>query len=320
MHPVPETPETIPLSGRLTSAVVIPVGGYSRMLDDCLAALREQDHPLDEIIVVDDSPGGVLQCPPGVTVLRSSRKGPYAARNLGWRHVDSDVVFFCDVRSRPRPGWVRLVLAELAGDGVVLSGSDVLVTGGDSLAARTAARMQMFRLSNYLGDPFFLPYLPTCDLAVRRSALLQVGGFPEVRSGGDADLCWQVLRATRGRLAPVESIEMDWIPRDAVKDHLEQLYRYGRSHHQLRSRWSSAGLDVPVPRPWWRIGARTMRAAGRFVVALVVARRTGRADAAVEPLADLAWACNEVGYAVEHVGTRRARAWASPPYLSTISG
>lgn len=292
----------------LTSAVVIPVGGHSRLLDQCLASLRAQDHPLDEIVVVDDSPGGVLEGPPGVTVLRSGGRGPYAARNLGWRHADADVILFCDVRSRPRPGWVRLVLTELVGDGVVLSGSDVLVAGGSSLAARAAAQMQTFRLTNYLADPFFLPYLPTCDLGVRRSALLEVGGFPEVRSGGDADLCWQVQRVTGGRLAAVASIEMDWVPRDRVGDHLEQFYRYGRSHHQLRSRWALAGLDVPAPRPWWRIGARTLKAAGRLVVALVVARTRRRPDAAVRPLADLAWAVNEVGYALEHVRAGRGAA------------
>lgn len=295
-------------STRLRAAVVVPVRGHSALLQGCLTALRDQRRPLDEVIVVDDSTDGSLGDLPGVTVLRSGGRGPYVARNLGWRSSSADVVLFCDARSRPRPRWSQVLVEQFADPEVVLAGSEVLVVEGASAASAAAAALQTFRLENYVGEPFFRPYLPTCNLTVRRSVLETIDGFPPVRSGGDADLCWRALDVGGGRIAAVAEVLMDWVPRDRGRDLLEQHYRYGRSNHQLRSRWESAGAPVPVPRPLPRIAVRAVVAAMRLAIALV--RRDRRST--TQALLKASWAATEVGYALERAGAQRAaRAGAS---------
>ncbi|WP_345713648.1 glycosyltransferase, partial [Kineococcus glutinatus] len=244
------------------AAAVVPVRGHGQLLTGCLRALAAQTAGELRVVVVDDSPDGSLVLPPGTapagtTVLRSGGRGPYAARNLAAGALDVDVLLFLDARSRPHPGWARALLGLFEDPAVALGGSDVRVCGGPSLAAAASELQQFARLRNYVAANHFMPYLPTCNLAVRRSDFTAVGGFRDVRSGGDADLCWRVLSRPDRRLATVEEVLMDWLPRTSVVELVEQHYRYGRSTFELRRSWQGRGAAVPRPLPYWRLVRRT---------------------------------------------------------------
>src|SRR5207248_1787323 len=72
-------------------AAVVPTRDLG-LLDGCLDALLTQESPLDEVVIVDDTAEGSLTLDrPGVTVLRSGGRGPYAARNVGWKHTGADL-------------------------------------------------------------------------------------------------------------------------------------------------------------------------------------------------------------------------------------
>ncbi|WP_432547375.1 glycosyltransferase family 2 protein [Kineococcus sp. SYSU DK004] len=288
---------------RLRTAAVVPVRGHAALLDGALEALRAQTLPLDEVVVVDDDPQPSLRLPAPVRVVTSRGAGPYAARNLGVAATDADVVLFLDARSRPRPRWVERTVAAFADPGTGLVGSDTLVRGGSSLAERASEVQQFASLDKYVRAPFFLPYLPTCNLAVRREDFTAVGGFSTVRSGGDADLCWRVQRATGHRMAVVEEVLMEWVPRTRWRDLLEQNYRYGRSHHALRVDWSDRGLDVREPLPPWRLLARTAKAGLRYGAAV-----PRGADARAQRFVALAGSCFDWGYWSAHRAGRAASA------------
>ena len=66
-------------------------------------------------------------------------------------------------------------------------GSEVIVQGGRGWGARASAHQQIFRLDGYVARPGSNPYLPNCNMAVRRADLEAVGDHPGLRSGGDAD-------------------------------------------------------------------------------------------------------------------------------------
>ncbi|GAB3464699.1 glycosyltransferase [Kineococcus endophyticus] len=281
---------------RPRSVAVIPVRGHAALLDGALAALSAQTVAPDQIVVVDDSPEPVLDLAAPVTVVHSGGLGPYGARNTGVAAAaDAEVVLFLDARSRPRPQWVERTLASFEEPEVGLVGSDTLVLGGPSLAERASEFQQFSRLDKYVADPFFLPYLPTCNLAVRRSDFDAVGGFSGVRSGGDADLCWRLQVTTGHRLDVVQEVLMEWVPRNEARQLLEQNYRYGKSHHGLRREWASEGLEVVPPLPAWRLAARTGKAVLRFGAALP---RGGSARA--ERFVALAGACFDWGYWTAH--------------------
>ena len=228
------------------ASVIVPVRDDSALLRGCLDAVRAQGEQVDEVIVVDDSPRGTLDEVDGVRVLRSGGKGPYAARNVGWRAADSEVLLFVDVRSRPRPNWGRVLTGRFQDPSVALAGSNVLTRGGTTLGARLGERQQFYELRKYTTDAWFRPYVPTCNLAARRTDLEAIGGFREIRSGADADLCWRTLERPGRRLETIPETLMEWVPRATLRGYLEQNYRYGRSHRALRQDWAAQGAPTPV--------------------------------------------------------------------------
>lgn len=299
---------------------VLPVAGRSPLLDGCLAALRAQDVELADIVVVDDSPDGSLAPVEGARVVRSGGRGPYAARNLGTRESAGEIVLFLDVRSRPRPSWARRLAEAFRDPEVALAGSDVRIVGGASPAGQASERHDVFRLGNYLDPPFFRPYLPTCNLAVRREDLIAVGGFAERRSGADADLCWRILARPGRRLEGVPDVLMDWVARDSVRDFLEQNFRYGRSNRALRREWEAEGAPVPAPRSWLHMGLRAV--AVPALIGLAAVRR--RRDLVAANLVRAAGLAYDAGYRVAANAERRVvgvtnwRADADNQYLDRL--
>ena len=237
------------------------------------------------MLVVDDGSGdgtaGVARSHGAEVVVAEQHGGPYAARNLGWRHGTAPVVVFTDARCRARPGWLAALLAGLDAPGVAVAGGDTWALSGTRLAERFAHRRQLLTAASFLDDDF-LPYLPTCNLVTTREVLERVDGFREVRSGGDVDFCWRVQLAGLGAVAYAPGADMDWVPRTTVRAVLSQWSRYGRARVETVARFADAGfvLDPPPPR---RVLARV--AAGRLRDTL----RDEPAELPTEALERLTW-------------------------------
>lgn len=221
---------------------------------------------------MDDSADGSLVLGDGVRVLKSFGRGPYAARNIGWRASDADVVLFLDVRSRPHGAWARRLSEAFKDSAVAVASSDVIVRGGRTLGARAGERHQFFLREKYSIDGFFRPYAPTCNLGVRRADLAAVDGFEEVRSGADADLCWRILAGAERRLECLPEPLMEWVPRDSLIGYFEQSYRYGKSNYTLRRRWESAGAPQERAFPYRYIARRSVRVLAQAAKATLVNR------------------------------------------------
>ena len=114
-------------------------------VDPCLATVLPQAAALAApVVVVDDASSddtAAIARGAGAEVVELDRpRGPYVARNTGWRALgeDVDVVVFADVRNRAEPGWLAALVAPLADDGVAVTGGNVRMGGDDRLAHRFA--------------------------------------------------------------------------------------------------------------------------------------------------------------------------------------
>jgi len=174
--------------------VVIPTTAresLGRLLDSLTAGSGPRP---ERIIVVDDraaaSPPAV-SARPGVELLRSGGAGPAAARNVGWRAAGAEWVAFLDDDVVPPSDW-RARLAE-----------DL-----DALPARVAGSQGRIRVplaskrkpTDWERNVHGLEQASwaTADMAYRRSAVAEVGGFDE-RFGRayreDADLGLRLTEA-----------------------------------------------------------------------------------------------------------------------------
>lgn len=187
---------------RSSADVIIPFLGSGRdlgALADRISHLRLG--PDDALIIVDNTPTGVaqkLQLPiPANVILAPERQSSYHARNRGAASGSGAWLVFVDADVEPVPDLIdRYLAASPAARTAVLCGSvwDVCARNGEreSLASRYSRLRRLIDQANTL--KMDRPYAKTANCAIRRTAFEQVGGFvDDIRSGGDADLCFRLL-------------------------------------------------------------------------------------------------------------------------------
>ncbi len=197
--------------------VVIPVFNNPEGLLRCLAGLAESAYPRERwcITIVDDGSAHpqeavVEELPEGLPRLRwirlESNQGPASARNaalqappdpVGGFVPPAELIAFVDSDCVPGPRW----LTELAGalEDPLLSavGGQVLGLRQDTWLARyedACASLNLGSSGGFAGGSRDrIPYVPTCNLLIRRAALDAVRGFtPGLRVGEDVDLVWRL--------------------------------------------------------------------------------------------------------------------------------
>jgi histidinol-phosphate phosphatase family protein len=249
----------------------------------------------DRVVVVDDrTEAGELPPPPAalagrLEVRRSGGRGPAAARNVGWRAVGpgTDWVVFVDDDVVLGRRWAAGLRADLRQPPDV-GGVQARITVPLPVDRRPT---DWERVTAGLADASWI----TADMAYRRAALVQVGGFDERFPRAfreDADLAlrvqrhgWRLVRGSRETTHPVRPSDR-WV--------------------SVRTQ-AGNGDDVLMRRlhgPQWRHAAQApagrrrrhvaVTAAGTLAVAAAVVRRPATAALAAALWAagtgELAWA------------------------------
>ncbi|MFC4000858.1 HAD-IIIA family hydrolase [Prauserella oleivorans] len=179
----------------LSYSIVIPTTGRPN-LSTLLRALDASrgPHPA-EVIVVDDRPAGEPLELPRIRYptrqLRSGGRGPAAARNTGWRAAHTEWVAFLDDDVITGEDWTQRLSEDLdgLGPGVAASVARIVVPLPEDRAATDDER----DTQALMGAKWI-----TADMAYRRCALVEVGGFDERFPRAfreDADLALRVCKA-----------------------------------------------------------------------------------------------------------------------------
>lgn len=175
-------------TGTIGISVVVPTSGRMDLLDRCLDALTRQTLPgtFYEVIVVDDEPNHntlhlvagwrtrTLERGPRLVYLPNyNRHGPAAARNLGWRSAQGQVIAFTDEDAVPAPAWLAQGLAAFSDDVDVLCGRlDIRLPARLAEAAQAAGRAQedAFSITNCFCSKSLLERLDGFDERFEQAA------------------------------------------------------------------------------------------------------------------------------------------------------
>jgi GT2 family glycosyltransferase len=173
---------------------VVPTRDRPEHLARCVAALRADLGPDDELLVVDSASRTRI-----AGALRCELPGAARARNAGWRAAGHELVAFVDDDVEVLPGWATAMTTALAGAAWVAGAVGVPAGQEDrerpvAVTTLTVPTRLTLASRGTLGA--------SANLGVRRSALDQVGGFDErlgpgtwTRAAEDLDLLDRLLAA-----------------------------------------------------------------------------------------------------------------------------
>ncbi len=259
--------------------VVVPVAGSAETVRATLARMRDlvlRDG--DTLTIVDNRGVGVIA--PEVLVAADLHTS-YHARNAGAARGVAPWIVFLDADVAPSADLLDRLLTPSPDDDVgVLAGGIVdQPPGADAPpAVRYAARKASLSDATTRTGRGEWAFAQTANAAVRREAFAALGGFrADVRSGGDADLCFRA-RAAGWRLEARPGAAVVHRSRTTVPALLANRFRHGSG---------AAWLDhvhpgsVPARRwpglAWW---------ATRRLGAGLAAGVRGDREAAIEGLLD----------------------------------
>jgi len=287
--------------------VVVPFRGSDRQLSDLSERLLcLQTGPQDSVTVVDNGPGALTarRASAGIAVVAAAeRPGSYRARNRGahagrapWLlFLDADVDWPSDLIAHYFEPAPRAGTAVLAG-GVL----DEVPGAGPSLSVRYAWLKGSMGHGSTLGHGRWA-FAQTANCVVRRAAFEAVGGFvDDVRSGGDADLCFRLAEAGWGLEARLQAAVVHR-NRATLGQLARQLARHGSG-----AAWLTRRHPGCLPRRHWPgLAWWSLRRAAAGVGAAV----GGRGDEALVGLLDgpAVWAFELGRLAPNRIAT--ARGW-----------
>ncbi len=188
--------------------LVIPCRDGAETLGPCFEAILPalRSGALQRLVVVDDGSRDATAAVArryGAEVLTGRGEGAGAARNLGWRHVDSDLIWFVDADCVAEPDSLPVLLDHLR-TAESTGGAPIAGVGGSYGNMRPEALLSRLIheeiVARHAKMPEEVGFLATFNVLYRRSALMAVGGFdPRFLKGQDAELAYR-LRALGWRL------------------------------------------------------------------------------------------------------------------------
>jgi GT2 family glycosyltransferase len=218
------------------SVIVCTRNGRPRIAA-CLRALEKQSMPPHEVIVVDDgstdgTSGLVEREFPTVTLMRLEPCGLSAARNAGAEAATGEYVAFTDDDCEPDRDWLAGLATAFATGWDGVGGPNLPPPPRDAVEAIVAAAPGA--PSHVMLDDEEAEHLPGCNIAVRRRAYFDIGGFdPQFKTAGDdVDFCWRLRdRGYRLGFAPTAFV---WHHRrPSLRGYLRQQIGYGKAEALL---------------------------------------------------------------------------------------
>jgi GT2 family glycosyltransferase len=280
--------------------VVVPTYRRAALLPRLVTALERPDIDVDiEVVIVDnDSPDDTAQVlrrlqsqtSLALEIRIAHRRGPGAARNVGWHAARAPLIAFIDDDCVPTATWLR----ELA---AVLTRTSVAVGRTIPDPAQASSLGPFSRTLSVTADDGLYR---TCNIGYHRSVLEELDGFDErFDSGGeDTDLGYRAMAAgARAEFATAALVHHDvrpsrWTRRMGDTTGWESLPLVIAKHPELR--------NLLYARVFWRrthpsalaallglMAACGSKSAGRRAVAAALIAPYLRDRLVVDPLPDI---------------------------------
>ncbi len=218
-------------------SVIVPAYNCRSTIEKCVQSLKALDYPNYEILIMDDGStdgtGKYLDTVEGIRVMHLENGGPGRARNIGLEHARGEYVAFTDADCVVDRDWLRALMQGFKKD-------DVVGVGGDQQSPADETRFGK-RVNGFLKTIGFVgsyvkrggkshrrvAHNPTCNVAYKKEAIKEVGGFNEALwPGEDVELDYCLARKGYRFLYTPDAVVCHYRPR-TLGAFSRMMYRYG---------------------------------------------------------------------------------------------
>lgn len=200
-------------------SVIIPTYNRGKILLDTVHQFLEQSYRNFELIIVDQTDNDEYRVADQISGIRDKRIRLFvvspnslpAARNYGLEKAQGDIVIFVDDDIRIKPSFIQQHIKEFVSEDIVAVAGSVTQKGHpqyDFVAYFDKYGMQhgLFNAKRAMDCTTF----PGGNVSLRKSAVLQVGGFDVSYSGSsireESDLAYRLNKVGRIRYQPKANI------------------------------------------------------------------------------------------------------------------
>lgn len=221
-------------------SVVVSSFNGEGTLRECLDGLCALDYPDFEVIVVNDGSTdqtAAIAAGYPVRLITTENQGLSSARNTGLNAATGEIVAYIDDDAYPDPHWLQYLAHTFMEDDWAAVGGPNLAPPDDGLVADCIANSPGGPVHVLISDRE-AEHIPGCNMAFRRSALAEVGGFdPQFRvAGDDVDLCWR-FNAHDFKIGFSPAALVWHHRRSSIRGYLRQQRGYGKAEALLERKW-----------------------------------------------------------------------------------
>ncbi|HEY9809568.1 MAG TPA: glycosyltransferase [Halomicronema sp.] len=221
------------------TSVIIPIYNGDKDIPELLECLENQTYPknLTEYLLIDnnstDNTANLLKAAFFPQLSQKEIQSSYAARNTGIRIATGEILAFTDADCRPHPEWLLSLIQPFVNPRIGIVAGEIKAVAGKSLLEKYAEKKEILSQKHTLAHPY-CPYGQTANLAIRRQIFQEVGLFrPYLTTGGDADICWRILKQTNWQLEFTSKAIVQHRHRSTWKELYGQWKKYGQSNKYL---------------------------------------------------------------------------------------
>jgi len=149
-----------------------------------------------------------------------------------------EIVAYIDDDAYPDPHWLQYLAHAFTNTNHAGIGGPNIPPKGDGIIAESVANAPGGPSHVLISDQI-AEHIPGCNMAFRRDALLEVGGFDPIyrAAGDDVDLCWKIQAA--GKTIGFHPSAVVWHHRrNSVKAYWKQQKGYGKAEALLEEKWA----------------------------------------------------------------------------------
>jgi len=180
-------------------SVIIPVYNGEKTISKCIESLLNQAKKPEEIIVVDDGSTDktrdMVRKFRGVVLLEQEHKGPAAARNLGAKKAQGDILLFTDADCSADENWI-LEMAKPFEKKEITGVQGRYKTHQKGVMARFV-QLEIEDRYDRMRKRRFIDFIGSYSAGYRKREFMQFGGFDEsfpTASGEDPELSFKLAK------------------------------------------------------------------------------------------------------------------------------